>query len=104
MRAFQFALLALLAPSGLLHGQGRPPLDSSATIVTSGTGIITLAPERAVIHFTVQTQAQTAGAATSGNTRAVQSLLAALQAQKAPQESLQVAGVSVRANQDYQTG
>src|SRR5258706_9363361 len=104
MRAPFVIPLMLIVATGTLRGQARASLDSAATIVTSGTGTIRLPPESAVIHFAVHTRAQTAAAATSANARSVQSLMAVLQAQKAPEESLVVAGFSVRANQNYQTG
>jgi uncharacterized protein len=96
--------ITALCPLAVAVGQGRVELDSSSVLVTSGSGEIRLPPDHAVIRFTVGARAQSAAAASAASGAGVRTLVGALNAIRLPEESVQVVGVSVRPNQDYQTG
>ena len=84
--------------------QAATQLDSGSVVLTSGNAEISVPPDRAIIRLSVDSRAPTAAAASSANATRTRSLVDALDAMRQPEESVQVVGVSVRPNENYQTG
>jgi len=96
--------MAAVFPPSVVNAQRRTQFDSGTVIVTHGSGEISLPPDRAVVTFDVVSRGQTAASASATNGVTVHRLVDALNAMRQPEESVQVVGVSVRPNQNYETG
>lgn len=91
------------APSRAAAQIGPGP-DTGSVFVTTGSGEVRLPPDRAVIRLAVETRAASAAAAASQNGRRLRGLVDSLTAVRLPDESVQVVGVAVRPNENFQQG
>ena len=101
------AALSLVAPPASPHflsAQSPSALDSSSIVVTSGSGEVTLSPDRAVIRLAVETRAPTAAEASASNGTRTRHLVDSLTAVHLLAESIQVVGVAVSANENFERG
>ena len=69
--------LALLCPLGST-AQAGPDETSTRSITVTGTGEVAAAPDLAVVHFAVETEAETAASAATRNAETVEAVLTAL--------------------------
>ena len=98
------SLVAFWASPHCLSAQSATALDSSSVVVTSGSGEVTLSPDRAVIRLAVETRAPTAAEASASNGTRTKHLVDSLTAVHLPAESIQVVGVAVTANENFERG
>jgi uncharacterized protein len=82
--------------------QPMPPMPESVTV--SGTGRVTLVPDRFTFTVGVQTNAPTVDAAVNENNERVARVVAALKAAGAKPEELQTSGFSIYPQQDFTQG
>ena len=87
-----------------LPAQTQAGPDTAPVVVTSGTGEVSLSPDRAVLRFEVQTRGSTAAQASHDNSVTLRAVLDSLNASQVPGESTLVVAVSVRPNENYQSG
>jgi uncharacterized protein YggE len=78
--------------------------DTGAVLVTSGTGEVSLPPDRADLRLEVGTRGPTAAQASTENSTALRRVVASLNAMRMPDESVLVVGVWVRPNENRQSG
>jgi len=98
-------LAACVVVPTLVRAQGLTiQSDTGSVIVTSGSGEVSLAPDRATIRLRVETRASSAAQASRDNSIAVRRVLDSLNASRMPDESLLVVAVSVRTNENSQSG
>lgn len=83
-------------------GQAAPPLVESVTV--SGTGRVTLAPDRYSFTVGVQTIAATVDDGVRENNQRVAAVIAALKQAGAQDKEIRTAGFSIYPQQDYQQG
>jgi uncharacterized protein YggE len=102
--AVSLAVAALVV--GAFVGVGLPQRAHAVsdaterTISVTGTGIVNVVPDRAVLTFGVDTSATTAGAALSANSAAMRKVLAALRAAGIDTKDLQTSQVSLSPSYD----
>ncbi|MDX6510940.1 MAG: uncharacterized protein QOE36_444 [Gaiellaceae bacterium] len=96
------AVLAAVALAGFLQPQGASGSAADApvadTITVSGTGSVSLKPDRADFQFGVITQGATAAAALEANAQLADRVIAALEATGVAHNDLQTAGISISPN------
>ena len=95
-------IIPLVAAAAL--AQTPPPLPSPETISVSGTGHVTLQPDRYSFVVGVQTQAATVEDAVSENNTRVAAVVAALKKAGAADADIHTSGFSIYPQQDYQQG
>ena len=95
------ALLTLR--SGNARGQVTAPKPEPAAVVTTGTGVVTLSPQRAVVRIGVSSHAASAAEASAHNASLLRAVLDTLRA-GFPRESLQTLTFGVGPNYDYANG
>jgi uncharacterized protein YggE len=93
--AASFAQPATMPP----HSPGPPE-----TVSVTGTGRVTLVPDRFMFNVGVQTNAPTVDAAVNENNERVARVVAALKAAGAKPEEIQTSGFSIYPQQDYSQG
>jgi len=94
------AAAALAQPATMPPHQPGPP----ETVSVTGTGRVTLVPDRFTFNVGVQTNAPTVDAAVNENNERVAKVIAALKAAGAKPEEIQTSGFSIYPQQDYQQG
>lgn len=101
--------LATIAFSALAAAALAQPVPSAPetmlnTITVSGSGRVTLVPDRFSFNVGVQTNAPTVDAAVNENNERVSRVIAALKAAGAKPEEIQTAGFSIYPQQDFSQG
>lgn len=84
--------------------QTPAPRGAGSEIVTSGSGEVTLSPQRALLRIGVTTHAQKAGDASTQNAQTLNAVLDALARAGVPRDSLQTVAFGVGPNYDYESG
>lgn len=97
--AFSAAAVAAFAQSALPR---EGPL--AETVSVTGTGRVTLVPDRFTFNVGVQTSGPTVDAAVNENNERVARVVAALKAAGAKPEEIQTSGFSIYPQQDYSQG
>ncbi|MCX8032755.1 MAG: SIMPL domain-containing protein [Thermoleophilia bacterium] len=78
-----------------------PEAQGANTIVVTGTGTVTTAPDEATIQIGVETDGKTAAAALDANSKETQKVLDRLKAEGISQDKIETAGVTVYPNRYY---
>ncbi len=78
--------------------------DTGSLILTTGSGEVSLSPDRATIRLQVETRAPSAAQASRDNNATVRRVIDSLRAAPQSADSVLVVAVSVRPNQNYQSG
>ena len=94
---------ALCVASSPARAQRPIDIDSLRGVATSGIGTVTVAPDRAVLRFSVDSRGQSAAAAAALNASRVNRLLDSLNSMRPAAESVQLVSVEVGVEQNYQT-
>jgi uncharacterized protein YggE len=94
------AAIAAAQPATMPPRQAAPP----ETVSVTGTGRVTLVPDRFTFTAGVQTNAPTVDAAVNENNERVVRVVAALKAAGAKPEEIQTSGFSIYPQQDYSQG
>ena len=94
-------VLPFVAATALAQAPPSPPPE---TITVSGTGRVTLQPDRYTFTAGVQTQAATVEDAVSENNTRVSAVVAALKKAGAADADVRTSGFSIFPQQDYQQG
>ena len=89
---------------GDARGQGAAPNPAPPAVVTTGTGAVTLAPQRAVVRIGVSSHAASAAEASAHNATLLRAVLDTLVRAGFPRESLQTLTFGVGPNYDYANG
>src|SRR5262245_59538282 len=93
---------ALLLPT--VTSSQEPPRKADSEILTSGSGEVTLSPQRAVLKIGITSHAATAAAASSKNARVMNAVLDTLVRAGFRRDSLQTGAFGVGPNNDYENG
>lgn len=95
------AILCTVALPGLIHAQTPSGASrSSPEIVTSGSGVVKLKPDRATLTVAVITRATSAAEAGRLNVSRIQPVLAALKRQRLPDSAIVTTGYTVSIERD----
>jgi uncharacterized protein YggE len=94
--------LGLVAPTAA--AAQSPAASLTSEIVTTGSGRITLPPDRAVVRIGIATRAATASAASTPNAPLVARVQDTLRALHHPEAAIRVVSFGVAPNYDYQNG
>jgi uncharacterized protein YggE len=94
--------LATMFIAAAAFAQTTMPMPESVSV--SGTGRVTLVPDRFTFTVGVQTNAPTVDAAVNENNERVARVVAALKAAGAKAEEIQTSGFSIYPQQDYREG
>jgi len=94
------ATAAFAQPATMSPREAAPP----ETVSVTGTGRVTLVPDRFTFNVGVQTNAPTVDAAVNENNERVARVVAALKAAGAKPEEIQTSGFSIYPQQDYSQG
>jgi uncharacterized protein YggE len=100
MKRFLFAVL-MLATSALTAQGPPPPME---TVTVSGTGRVTLTPDRFTFTVGVQTVAPTVDDAVNENNKRVANVLAALKRAGATDKDIQTSNFNIWPQQEYVEG
>ena len=105
MKTF-IATIAFSAAAVAAFAQSVPPREGPLpeTVSVTGTGRVTLVPDRFTFNVGVQTSAPTVDAAVNENNERVARVVAALKAAGAKPEEIQTSGFSIYPQQDYSQG
>jgi hypothetical protein len=98
-------LLVTVALAGVLRPDGAgaaDPTTATDTVTVTGTGSVEAVPDRAEVSAGVETRAATARAALSGNSSAMQKVLAALRASGGKDVTTQTVSLSTAFDQNGQ--
>ena len=100
------ATIAFSAAAVAAFAQSAPPREGPLpeTVSVTGTGRVTLVPDRFSFNVGVQTSAPTVDAAVNENNERVARVVAALKAAGAKPEEIQTSGFSIYPQQDYSQG
>ena len=103
MKRFLVSLVAVIAAGSAFAQQPTTPRDPAPvdTISVTGTGHVSLTPDRYSFTATVQTMAPTVEEAVNDNNQKVATAIAALKAAGAKAEEIQTANFSIYPQQDY---
>lgn len=104
MRPIVSALALALAIPTALHGQTPVNPPPPPQIVTTAVGEATATPDRAIVHFMVETRASTAAAAGSANATTQQAVINALKGRGTQTEKITTSGYSVSPDERYDNG
>ena len=105
MKRFLFTLAATFFAGGVLAQSPTPVAPQLVESVSvTGTGRVTLVPDRFTFQVGVQTMGNTVDEAVSENNRRVASVIAALKKAGAPDKDIQTSGFNIWPQQDYQEG
>ncbi len=98
-----FLATIFIAAAALAQPASMPPRPPGMpeTVSVSGTGRVTLVPDRFTFNAGVQTMAPTVDAAVNENNERVARVIAALKAAGAKSEEIQTSGFSIYPQQDY---
>lgn len=103
MRLAPLIALALVATP--LAARAEPGSDREPPSITvSGQGLVSVAPDRAVVTSGVVTRAASAAAALKANAAAMNKVMTALKAQKVEDRDVSTSGLSVQPQYDYGDG
>lgn len=105
MKRFLVILAALAATSSVL-GQSQTPVSPQLveSVSVTGTGRVTLVPDRFTFQVGVQTNAPTVDDAVNENNRRLAAVIAALKQAGATDRDIQTSGFNIWPQQDYQEG
>lgn len=105
MKRFRFAF-ALLFLAAAAHAQSPTPVAPQLveSVTVTGTGKVTLVPDRFSFQVGVQTMGNTVDEAVTENNRRVSAVIAALKKAGAQDKDIQTSGFNIWPQQDYQEG
>ncbi|HEX3070837.1 MAG TPA: SIMPL domain-containing protein [Thermoanaerobaculia bacterium] len=103
MKRFLVTFIAVIAAASAFAQQPMTPRDAAPvdTISVTGTGHVSLTPDRYSFTATVQTMAPTVEEAVNDNNQKVAAAIAALKAAGAKAEEIQTSNFSIYPQQDY---
>jgi uncharacterized protein YggE len=106
MKTFFATIILAAATSSFAQPATMPPHPPGPpeTVSVTGTGRVTLVPDRFMFNVGVQTNAPTVDAAVNENNERVARVVAALKAAGAKPEEIQTSGFSIYPQQDYSQG
>ena len=105
MKRFQIVLVAMLTASAALAQSPAPATPAMVeTVSVTGTGKVTMVPDRFVFQVGVQTMANTVEDAVAENNRRVQNVIAALKKAGAGDKDIQTSNFNIWPQQNYQEG
>ncbi len=106
MKPFFATIILAAAAAALAQPATMPPHPPGPpeTVSVTGTGRVTLVPDRFTFNVGVQTNAPTVDAAVNENNERVARVVAALKAAGAKPEEIQTSGFSIYPQQDYSQG
>ena len=106
MKRFLSVSLMIVAASGALAQTSPAPVTPQLveTVSVTGTGKVTLTPDRFTFTAGVQTMAPTVDDAVAENNRKVQAVIAALKKAGATDADIQTSNFNIWPQQDYQEG
>lgn len=105
MRVFRYAVVAAVAGLHVLPAaaaaQAGPPVAPPPMIITAATEEVEIAPDRAVLTFSVETRGRTAAAAGTENARIQAAVLDTLRKVGIASAQLRTQGVSINPEYEY---
>ncbi len=106
MKTFFATIILAAATASFAQPATMPPHPPGPpeTVSVTGTGRVTLVPDRFMFNVGVQTNAPTVDAAVNENNERVARVVAALKAAGAKPEEIQTSGFSIYPQQDYSQG
>lgn len=106
MKTFFATIILAAATASFAQPATMPPHPPGPpeTVSVTGTGHVTLVPDRFTFNVGVQTNAPTVDAAVNENNERVARVVAALKAAGAKPEEIQTSGFSIYPQQDYSQG
>ncbi|HUP61639.1 MAG TPA: SIMPL domain-containing protein [Thermoanaerobaculia bacterium] len=108
MKRFLIALIAIITATQAFAQQPKPAAERRAmareTVSVSGTGRVTVVPDRFTFSVGVQTVAATVDDAVAENNRRVQSVIAALKRAGAADKDIQTSNFNIWPQQDFSEG
>lgn len=106
MKTFFATIILAAATASFAQPATMPPREPAPpeTVSVTGTGRVTLVPDRFMFNVGVQTNAPTVDAAVNENNERVARVVAALKAAGAKPEEIQTSGFSIYPQQDYSQG
>jgi len=106
MKTFFATIILAAATASFAQPATMPPREpaSPETVSVTGTGRVTLVPDRFTFNVGVQTNAPTVDAAVNENNERVARVVGALKAAGAKPEEVQTSGFSIYPQQDYSQG
>jgi uncharacterized protein len=105
MKRFRFILAVILTASAAF-GQSQTPVTPTLveSVSVTGTGKVTMVPDRFTFQVGVQTMAATVDDAVAENNRRIAAVIAALKKAGAADKDIQTSGFNIWPQQDYQEG
>lgn len=102
-------LAALLLVLGLLHAsavaaQPASPATEAPAIVTTGEGVVKLAPDRVWVSIAAESRARTAREAQKANVEAMSAVLARMKSLGFPPDAIRTTGYDLQPEFDYVNG
>lgn len=105
MKRFLFTIAAIMTAAAAF-GQSQTPVAPTLveSVSVTGTGKVTMVPDRFTFQVGVQTVAATVDDAVAENNRRVAAVIAALKKAGAADKDIQTSGFNIWPQQDYQEG
>lgn len=105
MKRFLITVAAIMTAAAAF-GQSQTPVTPALveSVSVTGTGKVTMVPDRFTFQVGVQTMAATVDDAVAENNRRVAAVIAALKKAGAPDKDIQTSGFNIWPQQDYQEG
>ena len=103
LSAFAVAMLACAAASFAQVGGAAPP-QGPPVIVTSGEGVVRLAPDRAWVTIAAEARDRSPQAAQTANAQAMTAFIAQIKAAGVPADAIQTSGYTLQPEFDYANG
>lgn len=106
VRTLGFIALAVLGFAAVSFAQSDAPgaQPGPPVIVTTGEGVVHMAPDRAWVTIAAETRDKSAAAAQTSNTQAMTAVLAQIKAAGVPAEAIQTSGYTVQPEFDFANG
>lgn len=102
--ALTVATMSISLDSRVLAAAQSPALPEPPVVVTTGEGIVKLAPDRAWVTVAAESRARSARDAQRANTDAMSAVLAKLKSMGFPPDALRTSGYDVQPEFDYVNG
>lgn len=104
MKRFLILILMLTASAAVAQSNAPVPPTLVETVSVTGTGKVTVVPDRFTFQVGVQTMGNTVDDAVAENNRRVQAVIAALKKAGAADKDIQTSNFNIYPQQDYQEG
>lgn len=99
-----FLALGVLGVAGAVFAQAPQLPQGPPVIVTTGEGVVRMAPDRAWVTIAAETRDKSVRSAQAANTQAMTAVIAQIKAAGVPADAIQTSGYTVQPEFDYANG